>query len=222
MKEAYLNTRHHRRPSLTDPLHSSPPCSPPPAPPCSAASASSPWALLRPLGRRRRSGPSRRTQRKAAPIRRDTRAQRACRAARAHGSVRACEWHGERSNRPALTRPTGCGRAVVLAPACAAIRARARFARRLGTARRRPLPAGLHAAPSPQAASFGRGGRVTGSGRRKSHPLSTPLEKGRSPTFSVAASGVGGGVRARAAFPGKLQPREWSYGQSSCSRLAGS
>ena len=33
-----------------------------------------------------------------------------------------------------------------------------RFARRLGTAWRRPLSAGLHAAPSPQAASFGRGG----------------------------------------------------------------
>ena len=116
-----------------------------------------------------------RTQRKAAPIRRDTRAQRACRAARAHGSVRACEWHGERGDRPAPTRPTGCGRAVVMAPVCAAIRARARFARRLGTARRRPLPAGLHAAPSPQAAPFGRGGGVTGSGRGKSHPLSTPL-----------------------------------------------
>ena len=116
-----------------------------------------------------------RTRRKAAPTRRDTRAQRAGRAARAHGLVRACEWHGERSNRPAPTRPTGCGRAVVVAPACAAIRARARFARRLGTARRRPLPAGLHAAPSPQAASFGRCGGVTGSGRRKSHPLSTPL-----------------------------------------------
>ena len=26
---------------------------------------------------------------------------------------------------------------------------------------------------------------------------------------------------ARAACPGKLQPREWSYGESSCSRLAG-
>ena len=120
-----------------------------------------------------------RTRRKAAPIRRDTRAQRACRAARAHGSVRACEWHGERSNRPALTRPTGCGRAVVVAPARAAIRARVRFARRLGTAWRRPLPAGLHAAPSPQAASFGRGGGVTGSGRRKSHPLSTPLSEAK-------------------------------------------
>ena len=58
---------------------------------------------------------------------------------------------------------------------CAAIRARVRFARRLGTAWRRPLPAGLHAAPSPQAGSFGRGGGVTGSGRGKSHPLSTPL-----------------------------------------------
>ena len=116
-----------------------------------------------------------RTRRKAAPIRRDTHAQRAGRAARAHGSVRACEWHGERGDRPAPTRPTGCGRAVVVAPACAAIRARARFVRRLGTARRRPLPAGLHAAPSPQAASFGRGGGVTGCGRRTSHPLSTPL-----------------------------------------------
>ena len=124
-----------------------------------------------------------RTQRKAAPIRRDTRAQRACRAARAHGSVRACEWHGERSNRPALSRPTGCGRAVVVAPVRAAIRARVRFARRLGTAWRRPLSAGLHAAPSPQAASFGRGGGVTGCAGRKSHPLSTPL---------VAGVGVGG------------------------------
>ena len=119
-----------------------------------------------------------RTRRKAAPIRRDTHAQRAGRAARAHGSVRACEWHGERGDRPAPTRPTGCGRAVVVAPACAAIRARARFVRRLGTARRRPLPAGLHAAPSPQAASFGRGGGVTGCGRRTSHPLSTPLVSG--------------------------------------------
>ena len=123
-----------------------------------------------------------RTWCKAAPIRRTTRAQRACRAARAHGSVRACEWHGERSNRPALTRPTGCGRAVVVAPARAAIRARVRFARRLGTAWRRPLPAGLHDAPSPQAASFGRGGGVTGCGRRKSHPLSTPPLTTESPT----------------------------------------
>ena len=139
-----------------------------------------------------------RTRRKAAPIRRDTHAQRAGRAARAHGSVRACEWHGERGDRPAPTRPTGCGRAVVVAPACAAIRARARFVRRLGTARRRPLPAGLHAAPSPQAASFGRGGGVTGCGRRTSHPLSRNrrVSSDLGPAHSQAAS-ERGGVRTR-------------------------
>ena len=136
-----------------------------------------------------------RTRRKAAPIRRDTHAQRAGRAARAHGSVRACEWHGERGDRPAPTRPTGCGRAVVVAPACAAIRARARFVRRLGTARRRPLPAGLHAAPSPQAASFGRGGGVTGCGRRTSHPLSTPL--GAATRTATARRSAAGGRSAR-------------------------
>jgi hypothetical protein len=43
-----------------------------------------------------------------------------------------------------------------------------------GVDRRRPLPSGLHAAPSPQAGPLGRGGRVTSSARRKSHPLSNP------------------------------------------------
>ena len=97
-----------------------------------------------------------RTRRKAAPIRRDTHAQRAGRAARAHGSVRACEWHGERSDRRALTRPTDCGRAVVGRGPGACSNSSARPIRvPLGDGlERRPLPAGLHAAPSPQAGSF--------------------------------------------------------------------
>ena len=50
---------------------------------------------------------------------RATRAQRAYHAVQARGLVRAWERHSERGNRPALTRPTGCGRAVVVvAAAC--------------------------------------------------------------------------------------------------------
>ena len=51
-------------------------------------------------------------------------------------------------------QPTAVAQSSVVAPARAAIRARVRFACRSGTAWRRPLPAGLHAAPSPQAGSF--------------------------------------------------------------------
>ena len=48
---------------------------------------------------------------------RATRAQRAYHAVQARGLVRAWERHSERGNRPALTRPTGCGRSVVVAAA---------------------------------------------------------------------------------------------------------
>ena len=49
----------------------------------------------------------------------------------------------------------------------------------------------------------------------------TATEEGETGSFLVEASRVARCVGARVAFPGKLQPREWSYGESSCSRLAG-
>ena len=48
-----------------------------------------------------------------------------------------------------------------------------------------------------------------------------PYEKGRSGPFSMGIRCRVSVSAARAAFPGELQPREWSYGESSCSRLAG-
>ena len=49
----------------------------------------------------------------------------------------------------------------------------------------------------------------------------TATEKGETGSLLGSASRVARCVGARVAFPGKLQPREWSYGESSCSRLAG-
>ena len=49
----------------------------------------------------------------------------------------------------------------------------------------------------------------------------TATEKGQTGSFLRRRSRVARCVGARVAFPGKLQPREWSYGESSCSRLAG-
>ena len=49
----------------------------------------------------------------------------------------------------------------------------------------------------------------------------TATEKGETVYFLRRRTRVARWVGARAAFPGELQPREWSYGESSCSRLAG-
>ena len=73
-----------------------------------------------------------------------------CRAARAHGLVRAWVWATERARWSALTRSTGRSLVVVWSSPHAAGPSRRRSARALGTrtARRRPLPAELEQAAS--------------------------------------------------------------------------